>query len=105
MNVEALRTWKTKRNGDRVATIELLLDGEVVAKVGGNRCARAEAVIALKGVDSDVPWVYGVRGDLMKAMSEATKMETATTQKIDGVAFAVTPWPYARAIKVIDKPE
>ena len=105
MNVEALRTWKTKRNGDRVATIELLVDGEVVQKVGGARCARAEAVVACTRNDVSNMHIFGVRGNMMNAITEANRMETATTFTIQGDKFPTKPWPYAKAIKVTDKPE
>jgi hypothetical protein len=66
---EGMRAKKVWNGAGTKATIVLLdQDGNEVGKAGGNRASRGVAVLVLDGQ------IYGIRGDLMAAETEAARM-------------------------------
>src|SRR5688572_23260354 len=60
------------------ATVQVALpDGRTFATTG-TRAANAEAVIITRWTEQDTEGVYGLRGDFLKAQTEATTLRTRT---------------------------
>lgn len=96
----AIRTWNKTRTK---ATITVTFDDGRIETAGGNRAARAEAVILYGHKADDLPGLLGCRQDLAAAVKEAHRLTTATVRKDRwGYEYPLNPAHYAEAIPVVD---
>lgn len=97
----AVRTWNKPRTK---ATVTLTLPDGSTEKAGGKRAARAAAVIVVEWGHGywagKGPGIYGLRGDLHAAQTEAHKLATATTMRHHHVVLDRTPAKLAIAVPV-----
>jgi hypothetical protein len=94
----AVRTWKGSK-----AVITVTLPDGTTDTAGGNRAARAQAVIVTGPWQQDGrTWgntsIYGLRGDLAKAQAEVAVLHRG--RKIHGTQAASNP--DAVAVRVVD---
>lgn len=96
----AVRTWKSGK-----ATVTVYMDGEVLNRAGGARAGRAQAALVTRWeVPGRTPKtsIYGIRGDLGAAQTEAHKLATATTMRHSGMVLECTPATWAAAVPVTE---
>lgn len=72
----AIRTWHGKQ-----ARVTVFADGIEIAKAGGERAKRAQAVIVTKWHGRDTAGIYGLRSSVPAAMTEAVRLATPRTVK------------------------
>lgn len=100
----AIRTWNKARTK---ATLTVTFPDGRTATAGGNRAARAEAVILYAYTAEDEPGLLGCRQDLAAAQKEAHRLTTATSARVRSPFGAdytrpIIPAHYAEAIPVVD---
>lgn len=100
MNASAVRTWNKAHT---TAKILVTFPNGRQLQVGGNRAARAEAVILSQFKEDSQVKFSGARADLAKAVAEAHGMMTRTTRRHGGYRFDVTPYYDAEAIVVTEE--
>ena len=76
-NFQARRVAKGKRFVVEVTDLDT---GEVIARPGGTRAERAQAVILARWPEQADLGVYGLRGDLLKAQAEAANLQRTERQ-------------------------
>ena len=96
----AVRTW----NGPRTkATITVTLADGRTLTAGGNRAARAAAVILTRWEWTGKPLaLYGLRADAHAARVEADRLARQTSMRHHGMRMAVTPAAEAYAIEITE---
>jgi hypothetical protein len=94
----AIRHWK----GDRATITVTMPDGREM-HAGGKRAHRAQAVILARWSAGDETTLYGCRGNLADAQSEAQRLRSATTRRIRGVDYPITPWLEAYVVQVTEE--
>lgn len=102
----ARRSWSSVHPDTRQATVIVYdQDGIEVARAGGARAARAQAVIVAR--HGSYPkrrtlGIYGLRSDAAAADVEARRLATATTTKARGAIIPTVPYAVAVAVPVVD---
>jgi hypothetical protein len=100
MKASAVRTWNKAHT---TAKILVTFPNGRQLQVGGNRAARAEAVILTQFTEDKPVKFYGARADLAKAVAEAHGLMTITSRRTQGYRYAVTPYYDAEAIVVTEE--
>lgn len=108
----AVRTWNRSHKQATVTVYDA--EGNEVCRAGGNRAARAQAVIIGKFKAEAPPddgkvhgrWddlgLYGVRGSLHAAQVEVEKLLRGGTRRTQGYVYQVSPWHFALAVPVTE---
>jgi hypothetical protein len=93
----AVRTWNKPRTK---ATVVLFKDGAEINRAGGNRAARAQAVIVILQNEQsfnrlvrESDGIYGLRADLHTAQVEAERLTKGGPRKYHGTVVEFTPVP------------